>query len=308
MPSKKILLGLTVLILVSPALLPFPPSARAQEISVEFIEGILESSDAGDWIEAQIGDTLGPDARIRVGQASFVELHIADAEINESTITLSQPGIFALQELIAASKRMNSLGLSTGIAGRLHAKMIAPSEAGSTVMGVRGAGQAPEVAQLNEEELEFVNIAKDLLSESEYDDALTVFEEVLDLVTEEGEGQILYYIALTYTQMGKPIEALEALNEIEAGSDAAFASELIVLRGRLLLQSFAFAEALQCLDPSAISETDQQALQTIYNLRALSFVGLNQPDQAKEALYMALEIDAASEAGKIASEIITSLE
>ena len=278
----------------------------AGDLLLEFLDGTLEIKESSEWMEAAIGDSIPENATVRLGDSSYAELSPENGPGHgRITITLSQPGTYHLAELLDTSSRLADLGIGSRLTMQLQSRLATRPEKGTTIMGVRGEVQDADI-RIGDEGKELLQAGIDLMYESRYEEALSVFEEAIDLVNEEQEGLVSFYTANTYALMDRPMRALQVLERASPKPRSPVYNEHILLQGKLLIESFAYLKALDWLDTYHVRSADPTTLQMVYLLKALAYSGLRNEDSMKQALRAVLEMDPRSETARLAEDLLKS--
>jgi len=121
--------SLTVIFLLLIAILPL----TAEELMVEYLEGILEIGQGSNWIEVDIGDTIPQNSYLRLSDNGLAELSAGAV-----TITLNQDGTFSAENLLTSGREVAAWDIASLVNSKLG-KLISPEQQqGDAVMGVRG--------------------------------------------------------------------------------------------------------------------------------------------------------------------------
>ena len=121
------------------------------------------------------------------------------------------------------------------------------------------------------------------------------------------ETEVLFYLGYSNAMMGQIRLAVEALQSVEPDPEAEFFADLIILKGQLLHETFAYQEAVDWLEAYSPDIEDDSAMQMSLLLTGSSHKGLGNTDMARKALEEAVAIDASSEAGQVAQTLISEL-
>jgi len=213
----------------------------AQELTVDYLEGYLDLQEGGDWVELHMGDAIPRDATIRLDQDSLTEL----SGMNMS-FTLTQPGVYLIEDLMASRQTMNSAGLGNLLSGKVATMFSERVSGPDTVGGVRAAEveTGPSIDWMTSEAADMISQAKEMIGEGKYSDAMGKLEEAYDFAAEEYEEQeISFYKGYIHTVNGKVGKALAEFSRIEPDPDQPYYDDLFLLKGKLLVDSFAFDEA-----------------------------------------------------------------
>jgi tetratricopeptide (TPR) repeat protein len=275
----------------------------AEELLVEYVEGTLEIKEGSRWAELYIGDMVPENSVIRLSDNGFTELSTRTV-----TVTLSHDGIYDTRSLLRTGQKVASWDIG-GVVNSKLSKLVSPAQQGETaVMGVRGAKADEDQLTWVEEGEELMEEGKRLLAEGLFAEAVPVFKEGADwALTEDERSEYLFYAAYAYDLKGDNALALIALEDMALDSDSAIFTDYMLLKGKLLIENLAFADALdlfsQYLEYPDMGETTQ----VVYFLSALCHHGLDDYDQALKFLREAVEIDATSEYGQAAQRMMEKL-
>jgi tetratricopeptide (TPR) repeat protein len=277
----------------------------AQNLRVEYIEGLLELGTASGWKELAPGDTLPPSARIRLDRDGLAEL-----AQGATRIAVSQPGTYLVSDLLRASKKVASWQLASVVGGKIKGAIAGGQKSDTAVMGARGAKQG-EPANIEWVEAggagEAVAQGKALIDSGRYEEALKTFQKALQEAYAGEEGTLLYYLAAVYSLQGRTALALRALDPVNIQPQESLYTDMVLLKGRLLLESLAFNDALQLFSRQLKVNPEGDFAQALLILSSYSYRGLGQTAGAREALEKALQMNGSSELGKEASLLLEEL-
>jgi hypothetical protein len=294
---KKWILGLFLLAALG---------AAAQELQVAYTEGLVELAAGGGWRELNPGDRIAASARIRVSPDAFVEL-----AQGSTRFSVSQPGVYLVADLVAASKKVASWKLSQVVGGKIKGAMAGgPKGDGTAAMGVRGAAAgAPATVEWVETSgsEEALSAGRALLEAGRFDEALKVFQDGLKEANDGEKAIFSYYIATTHSQQRRTALALRALEDTSLEPGEPLYVDLVLLKGQLLLESLAFTDALTLFDSQLARNPEGGFAQALLILSAYSYQGLGKSQGAREALEQAVRLDSASELGREAARLLGQL-
>jgi len=276
-------------------------AAGAQGLRVSYLEGSTEVRDGSSWRLLSIGDSVPQSATVRLGAKSCVRLKGTGVEV-----VLTRPGTYVVKDIFAARK-----ALSSGYTGSLLRRALRYLGSGSTdrgnaVLGARAGNKGAENEGWVESSAEvFLQAGKEYIRAGEYDRAAEQLEQALEYATEGESPEIHFYLAYVLSQDGKTAEAWKQAERLSPGSGDSWASDYVLLRARLLIDSSAYAEAAEWLAEhgKGLSQ-DVQRAQLFYVLLGLAYRGEGLDDQAKQALSDALTISSESDLGKAAAAIL----
>jgi tetratricopeptide (TPR) repeat protein len=275
---KRILFILTIAIAGSVVLV-------AQQVVVGYVDGILEVREGAGWLDLYIGDAVDESDQIRLRADSYAEL-----TTGATTVKLSRAGTFRVSDLIEGAGRTQSAGISGLVLNRIGRITGRDEQQSQTVAG--GARASEAVNQTaptwagGESVDELVEEGVGLLNDGAYEDAYYVFQEAYDYAITDAEyARALFYYGYASTLVGRTGEAFDLLEEIgpDAGTDY-FASHVLAL-GQLLVESFAYQEAVDYLTLLAQAEGQEpEDLQSAQLLLGIAYDGLGMAEQARTYL------------------------
>lgn len=278
------------------------PGVFGIDIYVDYLDGYLDVIEGGEWYELSIGDSVTDADTIRLDKNSVAELSLPGTKL-----TLTRPGTYVVADLIESAGERRSLGIASVIGSKIRTIVEEPKQAQTAVMGVRGAKSEDELEWMSGDTAELLQTGKDYLAEGEYANAVTVFEEAYDFADSSEESEVLFYLGFTNAMMGEVRLAVEALESVEPDPSAEFFTDLVLLKGQLLAETFAYEEAIKWLETNSPQIKDRSATQMSLLLTGVSYKGIGNSSLARESLEKALAIDAASDAGKAAQSLIGEL-
>ena len=263
----------------------FCASVIAQQVDVGYVDGLLEVRDGTDWYELFIGDFVDADDEIRLGRNAYAEL-----TNGQTTVKLSRPGTYQVSELIEGAERTASAGIAGMVLnriGRLTGREEQPAQTAA------GGARASEAVNQNaptwaggETIDELIAEGVELLNEGAYEDAYYVFEEAYDYAISDLEyARAIFYYGYASTLVGRNAQAFELLEEIGPDEDTDYFASHVLALGQLLVESFAYDEAVDYL--SVLAEDGDQApedIQSAQLLLGVAYDGLGMAGQARAYL------------------------
>jgi tetratricopeptide (TPR) repeat protein len=275
----------------------------AEDLLVEYLEGTLEVKEGSSWLELYIGDMVAENSLIRLSDNGFAELSSRNV-----TVTLSDDGTYNTQSLLRSGQKVASWNIG-GVVNSKLSKLISPAQQGETaVMGVRGAAADQGELTWVEEGGEFMEKGKQLLADGLFEEAISVFKNGADwALTEDERSEYLFYAAYAHSLKGDNALALIMLEDMALKSDAAIFTDYVLLKGKLLIENLAFADALDLFDEYLAHPDMGETTQVVYFLSAVCYQSLDNRTQAEKFLQDAIKIDASSEYGRAAQRMMGSL-
>jgi tetratricopeptide (TPR) repeat protein len=278
-----------------------------EEIVVTYIEGMLEIRVGTTWKKLFEEDIVKRDATVRLSDNGIAELTGTNI-----CITISEQGTYNVGDMIAASQKAASFGLeeiltskALAIFGDTDERNLQESQA-----GVRAGNIEDEIGWIDDADTSLLlESGRKKMKAGNYMEAINDFNDALEYSLFEKESIFLFYIAYCYDRLGKEAIALSYLTNMEIRNDVPFYPDYVLVYGRLLLKSFAYAKALELFTdfPERTVETEDQTLQGILYLTSICYIQLGQPAKAKQYLHKTKEIDPASDTGKKASKLLKTL-
>jgi len=284
--------------------LPLP--LAAQSLKADYVEGIVQISTPSGWKDLNPGDALSASSKIRLEAGGLAEL------VQGATrISVSQPGTYVVGELLNASKKVSSWQLGNVVGGKLKVAVAGGKQSGTAVMGVRGAAAGePEGIEWIEvaESEEAIAQGKSLLDSERYDEALKVFQDALEQANPEEGNTILYYIATVYSEQGKTALALRTIDRADIQPQETLYTDMVLLKGRLFLESLAFNDALELFNRQLKLNPDGSFAQALLILSSYCYRGLGKSEGARESLEKAMRLgsgssELAQEAARLLKEL-----
>ncbi len=280
----------------------------AAEAIVGFVDGVLEVSDGGVWYELFIGDAVDDGDQIRLADDSYAEL-----SSGSNTVKLSRAGTYEVADLIETTGRTASAGLGGMVLGRIGRLSGTTDEPTETVAGGARASEAVNqntptwaggeaIDDLIEEGVEYLN-------QGDFMDAYYVFEEAYDYAITDDEYSIAaFYYGYSSSLIGEPVQAFELLEEIGPDPETTFFASHTIALGQLLVESFAYDEAIDYLGLLADDITyDSADIQSAELLMGIAYDGMGMVGLAREYLGRASRTLPGTPAATAASSLLADL-
>ena len=282
---------------------------------MEYLDGLLEVQSGGSWREARLGETVAGNASVRLSAGALAEL-----AAGELRVTLHQPGTYAVGALLRASRQSLAWGLGRLLKARIRALFSAPT-GGSQPGGVRAWEVQDPLADLG-------------MMEDEEEEARKAAEQAEQAAARKsgpcwpgaGRGRRPPPPAgpwrgpappsgpITCSCWPRPATWREAtprrsrtLESAEAPEEAPWYQEYTLLKGRLLLEGQAWREAQDLFDRLLTGSPEPGTAQPAWFLSAFCSLQLGDRIQARRRLERARDLDAGSEIGVKAKEMLGSL-
>ncbi len=277
-------------------LLALPGAMWAQDLEVDFVDGTVEVRDGGDWEEIFIGDTVGRQSVMRVGDGAIIELSGA-----QMRITVSNAGTYKLSDLLAGTSSGSSKNLQSFLRNSLSLVME-KSTAGtsSAVMGARAADLSKEEKfEWIDEDEEILAEGRALIEEGRYDEAAEFFEEELDYAEDYVAGHYLFYLGYAHAMLGKRGLALKELGSIDPDPSEEYFDDWSLTFGQLLYESLAFEGSLAVFKAYLEHFPEGKNAQEAHAFSGLCFQQLGDNDAAAGSFKRAVALDPDSDIGKM---------
>ena len=293
-PMKK-----RVLFIIIGILLVFGGSLFGQEYQLVYNEGDVFVKQGSGWMMINPGDFLPENSMVRVGDGA-----IAEFASSSETILFSKPGTYQLKSVMQQKQQKHVAGLSS-VFSRV-AKIGSTGDQGqSQVMGVRAAEA--------EDEYEFTWVEEDTLSfdeavaaynRQEYASAIDIFENEVDPMLLNDEGAYWFYLASSYLNIDRKGPALQIALNHEVNEYSSVFPDFLLLRGRLFLESFDYAQAAAQFEEYIDGVDSPAQLQLGNFLYGYALQQNGDISGGREALNRAVEINADSEVTELARQFL----
>ena len=283
-------------------------SAVAQEIVIGYVDGLLEVRENGTWYELYIGDAVSDSDQIRLGRDSYAEL-----SSGQTTVKLSRAGTYQVSDLIESTGRTQSTGIASMVLGRIgrltgHQQADDQTSAGGARASEAVNQSAPTWAG-GESIDELISEGTELLNEGAYQDAYYVFQEAYDYaISDEEYARALFYYGYASTLVGRTAQAFDLLEEVGPQDDTPYFASHVLALGQLLVESFAYDEAIEYLNELA-SDDDQapEDIQSAQLLLGIAYDGLGMAGQARTHLTRARQTVPGTQAAEAAERLLADL-
>lgn len=278
-------------------------SLSAQNISVDYLEGYLDIQEDGEWYELYIGDSLNGDAVIRLEQDSYAEL-----SHRSGSLKLMKPGVYQVSDLLGYAGNRAESGAEGLLAGKMRRFLTETEDTGpSAVGGVRASEAVAEESFFwGEETGQLIDDGLEALRGFDYGTALDHFQEAYDYsIDQTEEWESSFYIGYTYMLQGDYREAMTYLAGIEPDPYQDYYTELFMVKGQILVDTFAYNEAIEWFSRYKAEKAQDapESAQAVYILQGLSYSGLGEPEKARRSFQRAVEILPGNDASKLAENL-----
>ena len=292
----------SVILLLILGIFSIAPSLSAESVTVSYVDGILEVKGDDGWSEVYIGDSMLVDAVLKLGEDSIAQL-----EASNISLTLSSSGIYRLNKLLRERQQMKSWDIASIVGAKISSVLNPKRKPATAAMGVRGAkADNDREVEWVEEADDYLAEGKSLLEKKEYDRSIQILQEGLRDADEEVKPQYFFFLGVANVQNGRPYIALKYFNRIKLDRYFDYFDTYVVLKGKLLIESFAFREALRLFNFYLKEAPQGSAIQEVYFLRAVALKNLGDNNGAVSSLKKAYRINPSTEIGKKAKKILAS--
>ncbi len=276
--------------------------APAQSLSVDYLEGTVEAASGTDWIPLSIGDIVAPETSLRLEAGSSVEL-----SASSSKFTLTQPGTYSVRSLLSASRDLDSSGVGKLLARKVTTFLSGPAISRSDVAGIRGerAPERPGIRWEVDDAATYLEAGKRAIEERDYDRALLEFRSAREYADASQAADVAFYLAYSHSLKGDLREALRSLSDTRPDPDSETSGGLVLLKGQLLVETYAFRQAVDWLSDNAsrLGESIPDR-QLYFMLMAVGYRGLGDSGRSKENLTKVIDLGASTDIGAAAAELL----
>jgi hypothetical protein len=273
----------------------------AQAVTVDYLEGAASQRTSAEWAILSIGDTIPLDGSVKLEKHSLVQFKAAGA-----AITLSQPGTYVVRKLLAARASLRAAGAAEALAlafsriahgsrerldeaGGVRAEKMPPGE-GFDFEPIDAPTEESSVGQA------YIDSGKQHIASGEYQDAIDSLLGAVGLIGPGDTREARFYLATAYSLSGDTRLALGALSGDASEGTEEWAPDFILLRAKLLEDTFAFTEAADLLVKMGGSlAADEERAPTYFFLLALAYRGNG--DGARQNLCLDKVVSLAGETG-----------
>jgi tetratricopeptide (TPR) repeat protein len=276
--------------------------AAAPSLTVSYLEGAAWQSSASSWRDLAIGDAVAADGRVRLDAGACLQLNG-----NGPDIVLTQKGTYVIADLLAVRKRVDAAGSGRSVITSIALLLAGASKDQSTVLGARGNDQSgsDDSGWVESSVQDTLQQANDLIRLARYEEALSKLAQASDEAVGDEAAQVNYYRACAYSQKGDARNASKCITAAVPASGASWAADYLLLRARILVDTFAYAQAIDCLASSR--ETigrDAQRAPLYFYLLGLAFRGAGDTAGSRESLQQVIAISGGSDLGKSATALL----
>lgn len=277
-----------------------------QDVVVEYVDGYLDIDENGEWYPLYIGDEIGIDSTVRLEDGSYAELARGTA-----TVRLRRGGEYQVSSLFEAAGRVAQSGIGAMIASRVSAMTTEQDDSQTAVGGVRAseAVAEPEISWAGGESVaDLIDEGLLLLDDGAYQDAYWAFADAYDYsLTDEEYERSAFFLGYASMLIGENAEALELLEEVGPNPETDFYAQHALSLSQLLIQEFAYEDALDVLADLAASAPDDQTMLTANLLRGIAHSGMGDNAGARRFFQQVIDDGAGTQAADAAASILADL-
>jgi len=276
----------------------------AEEYFVSFLDGLVDLKTNRGWQALSIGDSLTAASVVRLESDSMLEI-----SFKQSIITIYDEGIYNLQNLVTSSEEMQAFAFLQIIDSKIDKAVNGSDSERSVAFGVRGPLIEEEsTIDFMEEEDDPVEQGMERLNAGNFDEAIEYFKTAMEQgVTLEEEPFVYYLLAYAHAEKQERAQALKYLNKIKISADHLLYTDYVMLKGRLLVESFAYNSALLLFEEYLTYNSTGETVQSVLLLSSFCYKGLGNNYKYKECLKKAKEINPYSELGKEAHRLLIEI-
>ena len=277
----------------------------AQNLAVAYLQGEARLKTGSGSHQLSIGDEVPREGTLQVSDGGYLEL--TDHGL---TITLSQAGSYSVQALLSASQRMGNTGAGRALSGMLSALVNGPLRVQSTAMGARGANEskADQSGWVTSDTQVYLESGREFIKLGEYAKAIEELRRALEVATDQELLEVRYYLAFAYSLSGDTRSAFTQLSRVGLPGGEPWAPDYVLLRAKLLVDTFAFKEEISWLtEQRGGLPQDAQRAPTYSFLLALGYQGIGDTAHERESLAQVMHMAADSDIGKVAAKMLNDL-
>ena len=275
----------------------------AQEVQVSFQDGQTQIKVGTAWKAINIGDRLAADATVKLDKGASLELQIINA-----TITINQAGTYMLKDILAARKQADTNGVAKSLKSTFTAMIgAAPVKNQSTVAGARASNKSDEdkMTWVSSDTDSIIDSGKSLLQAGKIQEAQDKFNEAMLEATDEEIPQIQYLIGYNLAVAGDIRGASKQWNGLVPDSDASWAADFVLLKARLLEESFAWTDAITLLTKQGANLANDVNRGPIYHfMLGLAWQNTGNSSNAKAAYTKVVSLVPNTDLGKAAAALL----
>ncbi len=219
---------------VAICMLGVAPRVSADELVVRYSEGSVELQQRGAWTSLQPGDTVSPDATLRVGEGGYAE--ISDGS---TTLRLAQSGTFHMSNLLGGRSAPARRTVTSMLRSRVERFYQPRPPSDPTVGGTRSIEYTdePGLDWVGGESVpELIEAGREALAAGDIDEAFGFFDEAALYATESERPEAAFYLGYTLFLSGEVRGALSRLREYAPDPDTDYYHEHVMALAQTQLE------------------------------------------------------------------------
>ncbi len=276
---------------------------HADSVIIEYLEGSLEILIGHEWTWLDIGDEVdGSGKSLKLSDYGYAELGS-----DTGNLTLTKDGVYQLEPLMKKLGQSSGFGLGQQISQKVYRLQHEDEFHATAVMGVRGAAADTDEMIWADEDGDPLATGLELFENGDYAEALDVFLDGLDYAFAGEEEELTYYAALCEEQLGSFRSCRNLLMSLDPSSSVPWYGDFVLLKGRYLSDSLEYTEALTLIDSYLRNPGYQETIQAVLVLQGYCFNGLDNQSEAVKSLNKAVSMDAGSDWGRTASNMLKNM-
>jgi tetratricopeptide (TPR) repeat protein len=266
-------------------------TATCQSFTVEYLDGAVDLMTTKGWSGLSLGDSVGADANIRISKGGMVELFNATLRIS-----IVKEGTYLISAILKAGKSSGQKGLGASLAQKLHL-LTAGWQGAGEVGGIRGAqaGNSGDLEYVDEYTMTWDTVSG-LFASGKYTEAIPLLVRAkTDASGLDEQADFGYLLAVAYYNSGETAQAYRAISTLSVDPRHFYYPDYVILKAQVLLDGFAYQDALSILTPFIASRPQPSFVQIALLLSAQCSRGLGDEKGAQDALAKGYLIDPKSE-------------
>jgi tetratricopeptide (TPR) repeat protein len=268
----------------------------ADDLFIVFMEGVVKVKTNTGWQTVSIGDSLELSSMVTLESGAILEI-----ASESTTITIYDEGTYTLKDLVNSLTQVKSQPTLYAVDSRIQNIVQGNKYHRSSAAGLRGFDRLSRGSDP-------ISVGQKMLAQGRYDDAIKHFNKLLDeWPYEEARPFFIYYLAYAHAEKQEKARALKLLDSLSLEDSHVLYADYIMLKGRLLLESFAYKRALDIFEQYLTLNIQDEKTQAILILGSLCYRGLGSGEKEKEYLVEAEKIGPDSPLGLQARKLLDSM-
>ena len=172
---------------------------------------------------------------------------------------------------------------------------------------MRGAneGKAEDSEWVTSSAQVFLDAGKQYLQSGQLKEAIEQFLLAFDAATEKESRQVQYYLAYAYSLSGDTRAALKHAAGLQSSSANEWASDFIILKAKLLVDSNAFVQEIAWLTQNGNDLSGDAQRAALYHfLLGVGYRGVGDAANAKASFSKVVAMSGESDLGKAAAQLL----